>query len=84
MVNMAAQVLIKKGKRAAATYVLSECKKCGQCQQPTLLIELLEILLDPTKDIDDFDTREWCRYLMAGGMTPDEFSSTGKTLDFFC
>jgi len=69
-------VLLNKGKREAAAYVQAECSRSAR---PENLHAILDSLLDPlTKPIDDWDTIEWCRWLMAGGCTPDEFSSTGK------
>ena len=35
------------------------------------------ILLNPSKAIDDWDAIDWCKWLMAGGRTPDEFVNTG-------
>ena len=34
---------------------------------------LLDHLLHPEKDIDDSDTVDWCRWLVGGGRTPDDF-----------
>lgn len=69
-----AHVLMKKGKRAAATYVLSEC---AQTPTPKNLHELLDLILKPSKPIDEWETIDWCKWLMAGGRTPDEFSAIG-------
>lgn len=69
-----AHVLMKKGKRAAATYVLSEC---AQTPTPKNLYELLDLILKPSKPIDEWETIDWCKWLMAGGRTPDEFSAIG-------
>ncbi|KAL1485543.1 hypothetical protein MTO96_010052 [Rhipicephalus appendiculatus] len=45
------------------------------------LNELLDIILDPRKPIDIWDTIDWCKWLMAGGKTPDEFSQTVRRYD---
>ncbi|CAN7992707.1 unnamed protein product [Ixodes hexagonus] len=75
---MAAEVLIKKGKRGAAAYFQSECARTSN---PKQLNELLDIILDPRKPIDIWDTIDWCKWLMAGGKTPDEFSQTVRRYD---
>lgn len=52
----------------------------SQCQPARQLNELLDAILDPLKPIDMWDTVDWCRWLMAGGKTPDEFANTGKNV----
>jgi len=70
------QVLMGKGKRGAAAYIsLATDRDTGGC--PSYLIQLLDVLLNPGKPIDDWETIDWCRWLMAGGRTPDEFSTIG-------
>lgn len=70
------QVLMGKGKRGAAAYIsLTTGRDAGGC--PPYLNELLDVLLNPSKPIDDWETIDWCKWLMAGGRTPDEFASTG-------
>lgn len=65
-----------KGKRGAAAYIsLTTGRDTGGC--PPYLNELLDVLLNPSKPIDDWETIDWCKWLMAGGRTPDEFASTG-------
>lgn len=70
----AAQVLMKKGKRGAAAYIHAECSTTS----PKHLNELLDLLLNPGKAIDEWETIDWCKWLMAGGRTPDEFANIGK------
>jgi hypothetical protein len=72
-----AHVLMKKGKRGAAAYVHSEC---ASTPSPQNLNELLDIILNPSKSIDEWETIDWCKWLMAGGRTPDEFSTTGNII----
>lgn len=72
-----AKVLLAKGKRAAAAYVHADC---SNATNPQHLNEILDNLLNPAKAIDDWETIDWCKWLMAGGRTPDEFSGTGITL----
>lgn len=73
--NSAANVLMKKGKRGAAVYVHADC---ASSSSPQHLYDLLAVLLNPRKAIDEWETIDWCKWLMAGGRTPDEFASIGK------
>lgn len=73
-------VLWKKGKREAAAYIQAEC---ARPHRPENLDALLDSLLDPLKTIDDWESIDWCRWLMAGGCTPDEFASTGNCAMLF-
>lgn len=75
-----AKVLLAKGKRAAAAYVHADC--CN-ATNPQHLNEVLDNLLNPAKAIDEWETIDWCKWLMAGGRTPDEFSSTGLTFTLY-
>lgn len=70
------QVLMRKGKRGAAAYIHADC--IGGT--PTYLGALLDVLLNPAKPIDDWEAINWCKWLMAGGRTPDEFASIGNNL----
>lgn len=67
------QAILKRGKREVAISAKSDClqHKLGQ------LNILLNHFLDPSKSLDDFSNLEWCRCLIAGGMSFDEFSKTG-------
>ena len=80
-----AEILIKKGKRGAAAFVQAECMsaKTGAAtsghspetlQTPAHLQALMDHLLNPEKDLDDSETVDWCRWLVGGGRTPDDFS----------
>ncbi|PSN42091.1 E3 ubiquitin-protein ligase UBR3 [Blattella germanica] len=76
--SIAAHVLMKKGKRGAAAYVHADCSNSGS---PQHLSELMDLILNPGKTIDEWETIDWCKWLMAGGRTPDEFSSTVRKYD---
>lgn len=78
--HTSAQVLMNKGKRAAATYIHAECSNpaLNSTACPQHLNDLLDILLNPNKPINDWETIDWCKWLMAGGHTPDEFANMGK------
>jgi len=72
------QVLMGKGKCGAAAYIsLATGRDTGTNTNPPYLNELLDVLLNPSKPIDDWETIDWCKWLMAGGRTPDEFANTG-------
>ncbi|CAL8073578.1 unnamed protein product [Orchesella dallaii] len=75
---MDTDVLIKKGYRAAAAYIHAECSRSTR---PENLNKLLDNLLNPTKEIDNWETIEWCKWLMAGGCTPDEFAANVRRYD---
>ncbi|CAH1395459.1 unnamed protein product [Nezara viridula] len=71
-------VLMKKGKRGAAAFIHADCSNSAPRKS---LDDLLDILLNPSKAIDEWDTIDWCKWLMAGGRTPDEFSSIVRRYD---
>ena len=75
-----AEVLIKKGKRGAAAYVQSECNaaKTEPSKSPQHLNALLDHLLHPEKPIDDQDTIDWCRWLVGGGRSYEDFAANGE------
>ncbi|XP_043683976.1 E3 ubiquitin-protein ligase Ubr3 isoform X1 [Vespula pensylvanica] len=80
--SASAQVLMNKGKRGAAAYIHAECSNPTiDAAGPPHLNELLDILLNPSKPIDDWETIDWCKWLMAGGRTPDEYANTVRTYD---
>ncbi|CAH2048297.1 unnamed protein product, partial [Iphiclides podalirius] len=77
MSNSTAQVLMKKGKRGAAAYIHADCASGS----PQHLGPLLDVLLNPSKAIDEWETIDWCRWLLAGGRTPDEFAAVVRSYD---
>ncbi|XP_060521351.1 E3 ubiquitin-protein ligase Ubr3 [Cylas formicarius] len=76
--NFEARVLMAKGKRATAAYIHADC---AAERNPQHLNEVLDILLNPSKSIIDWETIDWCKWLMAGGRTPNEFASTVRAYD---
>ena len=58
-----------------AVYIKHECVRPFGQQQ---LFELLDYLLDPEKSLDDFERLDWCRWVIAGGTTFDDFAKTGR------
>ncbi|XP_044253038.1 E3 ubiquitin-protein ligase Ubr3 [Tribolium madens] len=73
-----AKVLMAKGKRATAAYIHADCSN-SPC--PQHLNAVLDSLLNPARSIDEWETIDWCKWLMAGGRTPDEFANTVRAYD---
>jgi len=67
--------LMKKGEREVASYIKQQCCHSGGVVQ---LNELLDFLLDPSKGLDEHDRLKWCKSLIAGGVTFEEFAKTGR------
>lgn len=74
------KMLRQKGKRATANLIQSECSANGTSEN---LTAMLDDLLSPDKDIYDSDNIEWCKWIIAGGKSPSEFSSIGKFIKLF-
>ncbi|XP_041366438.1 E3 ubiquitin-protein ligase UBR3-like [Gigantopelta aegis] len=70
--------LSKRSKRSVATYFKGECGK--QCN-PQKLHDFLEHILSSARPIDEFETIDWCKWLIAGGSTFDEFSKIVRQYD---
>jgi len=66
--------LMKKGEREAATFIKLECCRS---RGEGLLNEMLNYLLDPSKDVDEQYRLKWCKALIAGGVSFEEFAKTG-------
>lgn len=56
-------------------FVQAECSKSTETNQ---FKELLNVLLNPLKSIEDTEAVDWIKWLIAGGKSPAEFSSLGK------
>ena len=50
-------------------------------KEPQHLNALLDYLLDPEKDINNQDTIDWCRWLVGGGTSYEDFSQNGMKFD---
>ncbi|KAK6165726.1 hypothetical protein SNE40_022591 [Patella caerulea] len=70
--------LLKRSKRSVATHFRGEFSRHHNSQK---LNEFLDTILDPTEKLDDSDKVEWCRCLIAGGSTFEEFSKTVRQFD---
>ena len=79
-----AEILMRKGKRGAAAYVQAECNSSNtgseRSKEPQHLNALLDYLLDPEKDVNNQDTIDWCRWLVGGGTSYEDFSQNGMIL----
>ena len=73
-IKMAGHMLMNRGKRNAATYIKAEYQTPNGHQH---LNDLLDCVLDTKSSIDDFENIDWCRWLIAGGVTYEEFTKTG-------
>lgn len=69
--------IMQKGHREGAAFINDECVN-GRAD---CLNYVLDVILNPEKNIDNLDNIEWCKWLIAGGRTPDEFASIGKVND---
>lgn len=69
------KMLRQKGKRATANTIHQELSANGLSE--TLNV-MLDDLLSPDKDINDSDNIEWCKWIIASGKSPNDFSSQGK------
>lgn len=69
-----AKMIKDKGKRQGAVIIYNECVT-GKTET---LDNVVEEILDPEENIDNTDNIEWCKWLIAGGLTPDEFTTIGK------
>ncbi|XP_045478273.1 E3 ubiquitin-protein ligase Ubr3 isoform X3 [Harmonia axyridis] len=78
--NFKAKVLMNKGKKATAVYLQTDCKNPTGCNTKCLN-EVLDNLLNPVKCIDEWETIDWCKWLIAGGNTPDEYANTVRKYD---
>lgn len=72
-----ATIVMQKGHRDGAAFINSECVN-GNTDN---LNCVLDVILNPEANIDNLDNIEWCKWLIAGGRTPDEFASIGKVND---
>lgn len=77
MSRIIAAMVIEKDKKEGASIINNECVN-GKTES---LDCVLDIILNPEEKIDNSDNIEWCKWLIAGGRTPDEFSSIGKVND---
>lgn len=65
------QQIVGKGKRGAAEYIKTS-------RSPEILNEILDRILSHEISINDSESIDWIRWLMAGGNTPENFTAIGK------
>lgn len=68
--------ILKRGKRQVATQIKLDCSS-GRPAGLRQLEEILNFLLDDDKPVD-FEIADWCRHLISGGMSFQEYSEHGK------
>lgn len=72
--------LKQQGKKATASVIHQELSANGHSE--TLNI-MLDDLLSPDKLITDTDNIEWCKWIIASGKSPNDFSTQGEFIDLF-
>ncbi|KAL7047669.1 hypothetical protein ACKWTF_003079 [Chironomus riparius] len=72
------KALKQKGKRAIASTIHQELSANGYSE--TLNV-MLDDLLRPDKDFNDSDIIEWCKWIIASGKSPNDFSSQVRSYD---
>ncbi|XP_017880886.1 E3 ubiquitin-protein ligase Ubr3 isoform X2 [Ceratina calcarata] len=81
--SLCTQVLINNRIRNVAADVHAECSNSaheGGC--PPSLANMLDEILNPnSKTIDDRETINWCKWLIAGGDSPEDFAKTVTMYD---
>lgn len=71
-----AKYVIDMGKQNGAAFINAECI---EGQPPHVHLNgLLDTILNPKGKIDDAENIEWCKWLIAGGRTPEEFAKIGE------
>lgn len=74
-----AAFIMDKGPSDGAAFINNECVNGRR----KYLDYVLDVILNPEKKIDDLDNINWCKWLIAGGRTPDDFANIGKVNDHF-
>lgn len=74
-----AAMVMDKGFRDGSAFINDECVKGGT----EYLDCVLDVILDPEDNIDNLTNINWCKWLIAGGRTPDEFAAIGEVIDIF-
>lgn len=65
--------IIEKGKQEGSKHIYNEC-----VQGTTVsLNNVVDLILNPHDNIDNLENIDWCKWLIAGGLRPDEFTSIG-------
>ncbi|GIY97038.1 e3 ubiquitin-protein ligase ubr3 [Caerostris extrusa] len=78
MAKEAAEVLIKKGKRATAAYIQGVCSSQSNTDVTN---EVFDSILNPLAPINSWNGIDWCRWLLAGGKAPEDYTQTVRRYD---
>lgn len=82
--NLCTEILRNRSKSYTAAHIHAECSNLPNDNGcPPSLSKLLDELLNPSKDIGDRETINWCKWLIASGHTPEKFAKTGTPCVFY-
>ncbi|XP_033303152.1 E3 ubiquitin-protein ligase Ubr3 isoform X1 [Bombus bifarius] len=80
--NLCTEILRNRSKSYTAAHIHAECSNLANDNGcPPSLSKLLDELLNPSKDIGDRETINWCKWLIASGHTPEKFAKTVRMYD---
>lgn len=71
--------ILQLGPQNGSAFIKAECMRDSFEHLDTII----EYILNPNKKIDDPETIEWCKWLIAGGRTFSEYATIGKHFSFF-
>lgn len=77
MSEIIASMIKEKGLRDGSAFINNECVK-GKTEY---LNCVLDVILNPEENIDNPSNINWCKWLIAGGRTPDDFATIGEVID---
>ncbi|KAH9489709.1 E3 ubiquitin-protein ligase ubr3 [Bulinus truncatus] len=77
-VSNSIMTLMKREKRAVAVYLKEESSKSNNTKP---LNDHLDAILDPNKPIDDFESIDFCKWIIAGGLTFEDFAKKVREYD---
>uniref|UniRef100_A0A2C9KCF7 E3 ubiquitin-protein ligase n=1 Tax=Biomphalaria glabrata TaxID=6526 RepID=A0A2C9KCF7_BIOGL len=77
-VSNSIMTLMKREKRAVAVYLKEESSKSNNTKP---LNDHLDTILDPNKPIDDFESIDFCKWIIAGGLTFEDFAKKVREYD---
>ena len=75
-----AELIFKKSKKQGAIYFSNECLKSNNNK---FINQVLDIILNPLKDMADSDSIEWLKLFISSGINFQDFSEEGIYFYFF-
>lgn len=74
--NERAMAIIEQGMQQGSAAIYNECMR-GVTDS---LDNVIDVILNPNEQIenDELKNIEWCKWLIASGLTPDEYTKSGK------